>query len=271
MRLQVFHLTAIAALALGCERREAAPAPPPAEIRYDGATSIANNLFPLALPVLRERTGVSVHVDRSGVGQGLARLFAGEVDVAGVSRSLRPAELQRKPYIQIIGYDALGVFVNESSGVRGVTRAQLRDLFTGRIASWKELGGRDVRVEPCLEHVDSGRATLDSFRALALDGASPGKVRQLEDPADCLAFVAMNAGGIAPATMTYAVPTLRFLAIDGLEPTPPNVRSSRYPLTRPLLLVAREPPQGALRALFDFMASAEGQGLVARSGFVPAH
>ena len=272
MQLRICHLTAVvAALALGCERPEPAPAPQPPEIRYDGATTLANKVFPLALPILKERAGVRVRVDRSGAGKGLARMFAGEVDVAGVARSLTAAELQRKPYIQIIGYDALGVFVNEASGVRAVTRAQLRDLFTGHVASWKELGGRDVPVQPCVEHLDSGRATLAAFRELALDGAALGKVHELEDPADCLAFVAETAGGVAPATMTYAVPRLRTLTVDGLDPLPQNVRSSRYPLTRPLLLVAREPPQGAVRELFDFMLSAEGQGVVARAGFVPAH
>jgi ABC-type phosphate transport system substrate-binding protein len=125
-------------------------------------------------------------------------------------------------------------------------------------------------VKPCTERLASERATLEALRALALDGARYGRVTEREDPSDCLAFVAREPGAVAAASITYAAPGVRALAIDGLAPTPANVRASRYLLTRPLLLVAREPPSGPLAALFELALSPEGQAAVARAGFVPA-
>jgi len=48
------------------------------------------------------------------------------------------------------------------------------------------------------------------------------------------------------------------------------VRASRYPLTRPLLLVARAPPTGPVAAMFELVLSPEGQAAIANAGFVPA-
>ncbi len=262
-------LGAVLALAGGCGKRAEAP-PAPAEVRYDGATTISSRILAGLAPTFRARSGVPLRIERSGAGVGLRRLFAGEVDVAGVSRSLNAAELARKPYFQIIGYDALAVYVNEANPVRELSRAQLKAIFTGTASSWKDVGGKATRIQACTERLDSERATLDAFRTLAMGGAPYGKVVEREDPADCLALVSREPGGIAAATVAYAVPGVRIVTVDGLDPLPVHVRASRYPLTRPLLLVAREPPRGPLAALFELVLSPEGQAAMANAGFVPS-
>jgi phosphate transport system substrate-binding protein len=270
LRTSLLVLPVLLAAALAACRGKDAGREQPDRIRYDGATTISNKIFPSALPLFKEQTGIAVQVDRSGAGKGLHRALAGEVDLAGVSRALTPEELGKQPYFQIIGYDALGVFVNDGNAVRALTKAQLKGLFTGAIASWRQVGGKDLPVQPCVEHLASERATMAGFRSLALDGEPYGPVREEEDPADCLAFVARTPGGVTPATMTYAIPGVRTVTLDGLDPLPQHVRTSRYLLTRPLLLVTREAPAGPVKALFDFMLSPDGQAIVARTGFVPA-
>ena len=263
-------LLALAA-ATACERGALPAAAPPAPLAYDGATSISDRILPDALPLFRARTGIDVHVYRSGTGKGLEAVLEGRASVAGVSRALTPAELSRHPYFQIFAYDALAVYVNAANPVRSLTRAQLRAIFTGQATAWRALGGPAEPVIGCIEHPDSRRATVDAFRALALDGAPYARgLREAEDPSDCLRVVAATPGGITPASMAYAVAGTRAVPVDGLVPSPQNVRSGAYALTRPLLLVAREPPTGELKQFFDFMLSPDAQAVVARSGFVPA-
>ncbi|HEX9402459.1 MAG TPA: substrate-binding domain-containing protein [Anaeromyxobacter sp.] len=273
MRSQSVCVLAAALAAASCSDGKPAtvsPAAPAPELRYDGATTISNKILPDLLPAFEERSGIKVRVDRSGTGAGLRRVLAGEVDVAGVSRALADDELALKPYFQIIGYDALGVFVGDATPVKALTGAQLKAIFTGAATSWKALGGKDVPIRPCTEKLGSKRATLDALQSLAMDGAPYRGVMELEDPADCLAYVAATPGAIAAATMTYRVSGVRPLEIDGSAPTPPNVRSSRYLLTRPLLLVSREAPHGPLAQLFEYALSPDGQAVVAKAGFVPA-
>lgn len=271
MRQHRYFATALALLlSAACGERAQAPLPPPRPLTYDGATSISNRILPLALPAFEARTGVKMKVARNGGGKGLKAMFAGQADVAGLSRALTPEERGRKPVVAIIGYDALGIWVNEQNPVRALTAAQLKDLFTGKITNWRQIGGKDRPVVACTEHLLSERATLDAFRQLALDGAAYGPVKELEDPADCLRAVAEDPGGVTPATTAYAIPGVRTTTIDGVSPEPSQIRRSAYPLTRPLLLVTREAPTGALRDFIDFMVSPDGQALVARAGFVAA-
>jgi phosphate transport system substrate-binding protein len=238
---------------------------PELPLTYDGSTAISKQVLPDAIPAFEEESKHRFgRVGTSGAGKGLRAALAGEVSVAGVTRSLTADELAHRPYYQIIGYDALGVFVNAANPVRGLTKAQLKDLLSGRTKSWKELGGADRPVVVCTEHLDSGRATVDAVKTIALDGAAYGTVRQLEDPADCLALVAQDPGAITAATVAYAIPGTRSLPLDGVEPVPENVRSGAYLLSRPMLLVTKDVPTGAVKDFFDFMVSPKGQSCVQR-------
>lgn len=238
-------------------------------LTYDGATTISRHILNDAIPAFEKKAAVSFgKVDQSGGGKGLARLFGGEVEIAGVARRLTAAELERRPYFQIIGYDALGVFLNAQSQIKGLSKAQLKAVFTGAIVNWKDVGGPNLPVVACTEPLDSGRNTLAVFQGTVLDEAPFGPVREAPDPADCLTFVARTPGGVTFATVAYAIPGVRAVAVDGVEPTPARVLDSTYPLSRPLLLVTRAPPTGQVAAFFDFMLSPDGQKIVGRK-FIP--
>ncbi len=268
--MQAGRITALTALLLaGCR---GGPGANRVEIRYDGSTTISGKILQPLVPTLREKTGTTIHVDRSGSSTGVRRMFGGQVDVAGVSRRLTAKELERKPYFQIIAYDGIAVWVNDSNPVRALTKAQLKSLFTGAATSWNQVGGKDLPVVPCTEQLGSGRSTLEAVQTIAMDGAPYGRVKELEDAADCLAFVAKDPRGVAAASATGGVMGARAVSIDGLDPVPANIRSGRYLLTRPLLLVARgRPPEnGPLTALFEMALSPEGQASIASAGFVPA-
>jgi phosphate transport system substrate-binding protein len=238
-------------------------------LTYDGATTISRHILVDAIPAFEAKAGLRFgQVDQSGGGKGLARLFAGEVEFAGVARQLTAAELARQPYFQIIGYDALGVFVNEKSPVKALSKAQLKAIFTGAIVNWKDVGGPNLPIVGCTEPLGSGRNTLAVFQTTVLDEAPYGAVRESPDPADCLAFVAATPGGVSFATIAYAIPGVRAVAVDGVEPIAARVLDSTYLLSRPLLLVTRRRPEGPLAAFFDFMLSPDGQRIVGKK-FIP--
>jgi phosphate transport system substrate-binding protein len=258
---------ALAASALACSgERKPANAP----LAYDGATSISRHVLAEAIPAFEERSGKAFgKVYENGGGKGLARLFAGEVGLAGVARQLTSEELAKQPYFQIIGYDALGIFVHAGNRVKGLSKAQLKAIFTGAIVNWKDVGGQNLPVTCCTEPLQSGRNTLAVLQSVILDEAPFGPVREAADPADCLAFVAGNPGAVTIASIAYAIPGIRPVSVDGIEPTPAHVLDSSYPISRPLLLVTRGEPTGTAAEFLKFMLTAEGQAIVGKK-FIPA-
>ncbi len=237
-------------------------------IAYDGATTIGIHLLPDIAPLYARVGGSFGAIGDRGTNKGLEAVRSGQADVAGVARDLTAAE-KGELHHALICYDALGVFVHEAMPVRGLARAALKGIFTGRIRSWREVGGPDVPVEPVTEVKTGGRGTVLELRRIALDGDEYGPTRELEDAPDCLREVAANPAAITVASMSMAIPGTRAMAIDGVEPTPDQVRRGAYLLGRPMYVVARRPPSDEVRALFELLLSPEGQAVVARR-FTPA-
>ncbi len=235
---------------------------------YDGATTIGLHLLPDVAPIyerLGHRFGA---IGDRGTNKGLEAARAGDADVAGIMRELTAAE-KRELRWALIGHDALGVFVSAASPVRGLSRAQLEGIFTGAIRSWKELGGSDVPVVPVTEIKTGGRGTVLELRRLVLQGKEYGATKEYEDAPDCLRHVASDPAAITAASMSMAIPGVRAIAVDGVEPTAANVRAAAYALGRPMYLVSRAPASPAVEALLSLLLSPEGQAIVARK-FTPA-
>jgi phosphate transport system substrate-binding protein len=239
-----------------------------APVSYDGATTIGFHILPRLEPLYRRVGGSFGPIGDRGTNRGLEAVRAGKADVAGVARDLTPAE-KGELACALICHDALGVFVNAGNAVRNLTRAQLKGIFTGRVRSWRELGGPDVAVDPVTEVKTGGRGTVLELRRIALEGEDYGPTREYEDAPDCLLHVARDPAAVTVASMAMAIEGTRAVAIDGVEPIAEQVRAGRYLLGRPMYLVARKPASEAVRLLFEVALAPEGQAVIARS-FTPA-
>jgi phosphate transport system substrate-binding protein len=232
-------------------------------VRYDGATTIGFHLLPDLVP-LYERSGWRIaSVGDRGTNPGIEAVRAGAADVAGVMRQLTAAE-QAELRWELVGHDALGVFVADANPVRDLSAAQLKGIFTGAIRSWRELGGPEAPVVPVTERKAGGRGTVLELRRLALGGAEFGETVEYEDAPDCLRHVAAAPAAVTAASMAMAVPGVRALSLGGVAPTAANVRAGTYPLGRPMYLVARRAASPAVEALLALLVSPEGQAVVAR-------
>jgi ABC-type phosphate transport system substrate-binding protein len=229
-------------------------------LTYDCATTIGNGIVQPAAAVFEKKTGVKfARIGTSGAGKGLKAALAGEVSLAGVSRKLTPEEASGV-YVETIGYDAIGIFVNEKNPVKALSSAQLEAIFSGRARSWKELGGGDLPIVACSEALKGGRATVDTFKQMILGGGEFGPVTEQDDARDCLQIVAREPGAISYASMGYVIAGTRSVPLDGVSPKPADIRAGAYKLSRPLNLVARKRPRKHLTLVTK--SNAQRHGLV---------
>lgn len=250
-------------------------------LRVSGSTTV-NPVVAEAAAGLRRR-GLRVTVDtQGGSAGGIAQLGAGQIDVAMSSKPISEDDRRRFPSVEFvatpIGEDAVGVIVRREvydGGTRSLTREQLAALFEGRVRTWSELGGPDVPV--FVYDKEPGRGTrevLDAFlygRAGQTPAPSPSaNVAIVGGNEEARAKLLSTPGSVGPLSVPFIAgyPKLAAVAVDGVEPTPDDVRSRRYPLSRPLLLVTDGAPTGPAKRLIDHVLSAEGQALVARNGFL---
>src|SRR5687767_11838056 len=104
----------------------------------------------LAETFMSKNPGMFIQVTGGGSGVGIASLINGTTDVAASSRPIKSSEIEKlKARFATVGYsfpiarDGLSVYLNEKNPVRELTLQQLRDVYTGAIANWKQLGGKD--------------------------------------------------------------------------------------------------------------------------------
>lgn len=258
---------------------------PSATLRVSGSTTV-NPVAADAAEILRRR-GLKTTVDsQGGSAGGIAQLGAGQVDVAMSSKELSDADRARFPGVDFvsteIGRDAVGIVVRREvvdGGLSSLSGPQLRSLFEGRVGNWRELGGPDLDV--FVYDKEPGRGTrevLDTY----LYGGKEGKDGKAPPPpqADNVAVVGGNEesrtkllstpGSVGPLSTAFVAghPQLVAVAVDGVAPTPEAVRTGRYPLSRPLLLLTDGPPAGGAKRFIDFVLSPEGQAVVARHGYL---
>jgi phosphate transport system substrate-binding protein len=244
-----------------------------ADVVYGGSSTVAEVLQGGISKGFEARTGTRLQLaDTSGTGKGLKSLADGKIDLAGSGRVLSGEEKRAGLLGTIVGYDGLAAYVNKANPVKDLSKEQLKDIFTGAVKSWKQLGGKDVKIVAIVEPIASKRATVQLVQEQVLDGAAfaPG-IRETDQLKDQLAEVARNDGAICFASVGFLASAdaslrgaVRPVAIDSTEPSDPNIRSGAYLLSRPLLLVTKGLPRGDVKAFVDYVLSRDGQAVVER-------
>ena len=188
----------------------------------------------------------------------------------------RGIELEIIPIVK----DALVFLVNVENPVDGVSLKQLKDIYTGDITSWKQLGGLDETIVPYQRTQNSGSQTL--MLKLLMDGMEP-----MNPPAEWVA-AAMgdlvevisgydNARDAVGYSMFYYVNNMygnsqfKLLGVDGVKPSRDTITRGEYPLEDYYYAVIRKdtPADSPARHLIDWLLTDEGQTLAARAGYIP--
>lgn len=218
-----------------------------------------------------------VQVSGGGSGTGIAALLHGTADLATVSRELQERELEHieaerghAAVVIPVAIDAVAVYVNEASPMREVELADLREVFRGRITSWRELGGRGPIVLYSREN-NSGTYAFFKERVLQrLDFAA--EAQSLPGTAAVIHAVSRDRNGIGYGGIGFGTGVRALAVSDGGDAVAPNEHTAvdgRYPLARPLYLVSVGEPRGLAAELSEWVRGAEGQSVVQEAGFFP--
>lgn len=195
-----------------------------------------------------------------------------------------------------VAIEGIAIAVNPNLDVSGLTVPQLRDIYTGAVTNWNQVGGPNLPITPFSR--PSAGGTVEFFIANVLGGASFGStVRSIPTTTEALRAVSSSPGGIyfASAPEVVGQCTVKPLAIGRqasqlvapyqgeifLSPQCPTqrtqlnidaLRSNNYPLTRRLFVIVKQngqPDQQAGEAYANLLLTRQGQDLLQKAGFVP--
>jgi len=221
-----------------------------------------------------------IQVTGGGSGVGIAALINGQTDIAASSRSMKQDEkVKLRDRYQTMGIeipvakDGLSVYLHESNPVKELMLEQIRDIYTGKILNWNEVGGPDARIIIYGRENSSGTyAFFKEFVMLGRDFAA--NCQTLPGTAAVVHAVAQDPKGIGYGGAAYAK-GIRDCAIrsdaasPAVLPSAETVKDGSYPLTRPLFFYLRKKPDGNVKKFVDWALSPDGQKLVTEVGYFP--
>ena len=230
---------------------------------------------------MAKHPGTTIQVTGGGSGVGLAALVNGATDIATSSRPMKSSEMnQLKERYASLGVevktakDGITVYVSESNPVSELTIEQIKDIYTGKITNWKQVGGQDSKIIMYGRENSSG--TFAYFRDNVLKGKDYAPTTQhMPGTAAVVNAVSRDKNGIGYGGAAYAkgvkeIAVKKNAGTPGIKPTAESIKAGTYPISRYLYLYLRSRPAGETKAFIDWVLSAEGQAIATKVGYFPA-
>jgi phosphate transport system substrate-binding protein len=173
-----------------------------------------------------------------------------------------------------IARDGVAAVVHKSNVVNTLSNRQLADIYSGKVTNWRQLGGPDGSIHVLGAAPDSGASELFAhylqipYKKLKLQRVIVANVDRINAvAADPLAIVYLSVGEAERKVQLGQ--SIKLLAIDGVFATGANVRSSNYPLSRPLTLVSRGAPMGLAKGFIEYCVTSQVTDLIINYDFMP--
>ncbi len=224
--------------------------------------------------------GAVIQVTGGGSGTGIAALINGTTDICQASRPMKDDEKKKlRERYQTMGVeipvakDGLSIYLNDANPVKSLTIAQLRDVYTGTVSNWKQLGGPDAPITLYGRENNSG--TYVYFKDNVLLGRDySSRCQTLPGTAAVVNAVARDPNGIGYGGAAYAkgvreCPVQKDAGSPAIAPSAATVRDGSYPITRFLYFYTRTKPNGPVKEFVTWVLSDQGQQLATQVGYFP--
>ena len=235
-----------------------------------GSTSMKNVIAALTEGFAEVEPGVTVSYDPTGSGAGITGATDKTLDIGLSSRALKDDE---KADVEgtTIALDGIAIIVNNASKVEDLTVDQLKQMFTGEITNWSEVGGDDGEI--VLIGREAGSGTRDGFESIVDVKDSCKYAQELTATGAVISAVEANPLAIGYASLSAVGDTVKMVTVGGVECSEETVKDGSYEVQRPFVFVTNKSVtlSEQAQAFFDFAVSADAADLIRTAGAVPVN
>lgn len=236
-------------------------------LRIDGSTTVLPIAQKAAEVFMKKNPDVRVFVSGSGSGIGIKALIDGTTNIATSSREAKEKEIAaaKEKGVTLSGHkvalDGIIPVVHPSMKINDITVEQLRDIYNGKIKSWKELGGPDRPISIVSRDTASGTYEVWQEKVLEGDKVRPDALLVASN-GTAVQTVAHNRFAIGYIGIGYIEKSIKVLKVNGKTASADSVRDGSWPISRPLFMYTSGTPAGVIAKFIDFVLSKEGQKIV---------
>jgi phosphate transport system substrate-binding protein len=266
------------------------------QITITGSSTVLPIVEKAAKEFKKMHPNIEFDINGGGSSHGVKSAGNGDVSIGMASRDLKEKEkTQWQDIVSTkIGLDGIAVIVSSVVPLKNITSQQVSDIYTGKIANWKALGGSDNPI--VLISKEEGRSTLDLFlKYFNLEAQEAGEgenafmvhrekgtetysdvhAKLIGPNMQALKEVSTNPCAIAYVSIGTALDAaekgmhIKLLDLDGVSAKIKTVANGTYPIRRPLNLLTKGPAEGIVKEFVDYLTSESGRQIVFSLEFIP--
>ena len=235
----------------------------------------SSTLFPVAKKAAKafeKKTGKKVAVSGGGSSNGVKNALAGKA-LGMASRKLKSKEESSGAVAHTLGLDGIVIVVHKDNPITGLTTAQIKDIYEGKVKDWKDVGSSKPGAIKAFGP-DSSHGTNGAFLSMTKAAEDKLVYTGRKNVKKIFGDLASNKDAIAFSSYgMYSVKdrskAMKLVEVDGKAPSLASIKDGSYPLVRPLNLVTKGEPAGIQKTFIEYILSAEGQKFVQEENYVP--
>lgn len=217
-----------------------------------------------------DNLGVFINVQGGGSGTGLSQIQQGAVQIGNSDLfAEEKSGIQAKKLVDhrvaVVGITPI---LNKKVGVKNLTVTQLRQLFTGEITNWKQVGGKNLPV--VVVNRAQGSGTRATFERWVMNGRQPMAAQEQDSTGMVRSIVASTPGAVSYVAFSYVDKTVVAPSLDGVTPTDKHVTTNDWPIWSYEHMYTKGQPTGLTKKFLAYIQSPKMQTkLVAKMGYIP--
>lgn len=240
-------------------------------VALNGSTSMEKLVNGLKEGIVETYPNLQLEPQFTGSSAGVEAVTNGTADIGDVSRALTDEEKAGGLVENIVALDGIAVVTDTANTATNLTTQQLKDIYTGKITNWSEVGGADQNI--VVIGRESGSGTRDAFEEI-LDIADQCQLAQtLNETGAVAAHVQSTPGAIGYISLDALNDKVKALQLDGVAPSEETVKDGSYTLQRPFVMATKgeiSEQSAQVQAVFEFINSDAGQEVISSVGLVSA-
>jgi phosphate transport system substrate-binding protein len=240
------------------------------KVTISGSTSVGAVMEPLVEEYKKTLSSdIDLEVQQIGSSSGIKNTIEGTSEIGMTSRDLKGDEKKADLSETKIALDAIAIITNGDNKVSNLTKEQVKDIFTGKLSNWKELGGHDRPI--VVVSREDGSGTREGFESIV--GYGPEELIKSalisDGSGNIKTTVSNNKNAIGYISLGYVDKSVKSVSIDGVVPSNENVKTHKYAISRPFLLIYKDEKLTEEGQKFiDYILGEDGQKVVEKHGFV---
>lgn len=234
-------------------------------LKISGSTSMDRVSTALVEGFSEKNEHIKTDLQAGGSSTGISNMLDGISDIGNASRELKQSEIDKGAVANVIALDAIILIVNKDVNITNLTKQQVKDIYTGKITNWNEVGGYDHEIVVVGRESSSGTRTAFE-NIIGIDEKIVGQ--ELTETGTVKSSVAGTNGAIGYISLEAIDDTVKTVNFEGVKATIDTVKNNTYKLARNFSMVTKATKSEVTSNFLNYVYSSEGKAIIEKLGLV---